>query len=67
MLRLALLRAVVISIYDIQRAVADKATEWEMSNDEFGMTNWLDSTPDSTPHPGPLPVRGGEGDEANGE
>jgi len=32
---------VVISIYDIQRAVADKATEWEMSNDEFGMSNCL--------------------------
>jgi len=29
------------SIYDIQRAVADKATEWEMSNDEFGMSNRL--------------------------
>ena len=30
-----------IRIYDIQRAVADKATEWEMSNDEFGMSNGL--------------------------
>ena len=39
MLRLALPRAVVISIYDIQRAVADKGTEWKTSNDEFGMTN----------------------------
>jgi len=29
------------SIYDIQRAVADKATEWQMSNDEFGMSNGL--------------------------
>jgi hypothetical protein len=28
-----------ISIYDIQRAVANKAAEWEMSNDEFGMSN----------------------------
>ncbi|MFN0068299.1 MAG: hypothetical protein ACKVYV_11755 [Limisphaerales bacterium] len=27
------------SIYDIQRAVADKATEWGMTNDEFGMSN----------------------------
>ena len=28
-----------ISIYDIRRAVADKATEWKMSIDEFGMSN----------------------------
>ena len=28
-----------ISIYDIQRAVADKATEWEMPNAEFRMSN----------------------------